>query len=130
MRARGWPRLVVLMFGLLFTGGACWGCVASTWDNEYVWCPTDIGIEWTKYNCDSGKTWQEATDFCEEKGLRLPTKEEALAIAESGSFCGFDTWYTWTSTAAGSGQAWYVFNYGSAYENDVGISYSYVLCVR
>ena len=41
-----------------------------------------------------------ATMYCMGRGMRLPTKDEALALAASYASCAFGNWGTWTSTAA------------------------------
>jgi hypothetical protein len=63
--------------------------------------------------------------------MRLPTKQEALAITPRNE-CGWpETWYTWTSTEAGPGRWWFVGRDGdSTGYGGVGDVIIGTLCVR
>jgi hypothetical protein len=72
--------------------------------------------------------------YCEGlgSGYRLLTKGEALKIASNPAICRTSlpsNWYTWTSTCAGAGLAWYVVSDGYSYQYIVDYSYD-ALCVR
>ena len=94
---------------------------------------TRTGLTWMRHvYTTSGLTQAAAQGYCQRKGMRLPTKDEALGIAESNrETCAFpESWHTWTSTSAGSGQAWGVSHHGYTFASDVGSVNSVVLCVR
>jgi hypothetical protein len=72
-----------------------------------------------------------AVTYCTGRGMRLPTKAEALALAASYAPCAFGTWGTWTSTAAaGAGYDWVVDYTGGASPQLADNFPSAVLCVR
>ncbi len=80
----------------------------------------------------SGLNQAAAASYCQSKGMRLPTKDEALGIAvPNREDCAFPySWGTWTSTSAGSGRAWDVGDDGGTFEYGVGGDGTFVLCVR
>ena len=95
---------------------------------------TSTGLVWDRFPYDDQGnylTQAQAIAYCQGKGARLPTKDEALGISGvSYDACAWSGgWYTWTSTSAGAGLAWYVFSYGDAVRLDVGDSHD-ALCVR
>ena len=76
---------------------------------------------------------QEAQSYCTGRGMRLPTKEEALAISgASYAPCAFAAWATWTSTPGTQGaKYWYIVDYlGEAYEQLNDNYPNAVLCVQ
>lgn len=77
------------------------------------------------------QTQPDAAAYCTGRGMRLPTKDEALALAAGYAACAFGPWGTWTSTpAAGAGDAWVVDYTGSA-SPQLAINFpSAVLCAR
>jgi len=93
---------------------------------------TRTGLTWMRksYRADR-MTQAKSASYCQSKGMRLPTKDEALGIAGNNrEDCAFPTgWWTWTSTPAGSGRAWSVDYNGYTYWYDVGYSH-HVFCVR
>jgi chromosome segregation ATPase len=87
------------------------------------------GLVWARKSA-SGKNHADAESYCKGRGMRLPTKSEALAITPRNE-CGWPAdWYTWTSTeAAGPGRWWDVISVGGAV--DFGGDFVIVsLCVR
>jgi hypothetical protein len=63
--------------------------------------------------------------------MRLPTKDEAVALAAAYAACAFGQWSTWTSTAVGtSGDAWVIDYLGDASPQLADNFPSAVLCVR
>ena len=76
---------------------------------------------------------QEAKTYCTGRGMRLPLKDEALAISGvSYASCAFGKWVTWTSTVGTQGsEYWYTVDYtGNSYEQFNNNYPTPVLCVR
>jgi hypothetical protein len=76
---------------------------------------------------------QEAKTYCTGRGMRLPLKDEALAISGvSYASCAFGEWVTWTSTVGTQGSDyWYTVDYkGNSYEQFNNNYPTPVLCVR
>jgi hypothetical protein len=80
----------------------------------------ETGFVWTRYNADP-RTQADAITYCANRGMRLPTRAEALDIAPAccvstptsmNCAVAFPGWQTWTTTSAGSGQAYYVNSHG------------------
>jgi hypothetical protein len=76
------------------------------------------------------QTQPDAATYCTGRGMRLPTEAEALALAAAYAPCAFGQWSTWTSTAAGTGDAWVVDYFGDASPQVADNFPSAVLCVR
>lgn len=93
------------------------------------------------------QTEEDAAAYCQDRGMRLPTEDEALALAAtnmpcittpppSQCLCGnsklpFGFWSTWTSTfVGGDSEAWVVDYTGTATFNLADNFPSSVLCVR
>ena len=93
---------------------------------------TRTGLTWMSKPYAGAFNQAQAASYCQSKGMRLPTKDEARGIAgENWETCAFPShWWAWSSTSAGSGRAWVVSHYGNAIEPDVGYSIDSVLCVR
>ncbi len=92
-------------------------------------------LEIAKADFPEKMTWEEAIEACNKlgEGWRLPNKDELLAMhvmlnkKNQGDFKG--SWY-WSSSPAGSGDAWYVnFSNGSVLGNDI-YNYLHVRAVR
>ncbi len=75
------------------------------------------GMRWTRHTYTPEKTQPDAISHCSARGWRLPTRSEALAIADDccATINGvhscawvFRGMSTWTTTTAGAGQAYYV----------------------
>jgi hypothetical protein len=93
---------------------------------ELVWMSNSVGGQQS-----SQQTQTLAAAYCTGRGMRLPTKDEALALAAAYSPCAFGQWGTWTSTAVGStGDAWVVDYLGEASPQLADNFPSAVLCVR
>jgi hypothetical protein len=77
------------------------------------------------------QTQPDAAAYCSGMGMRLPTEDEALALAANYASCAFGNWGTWTSTAAPAmGDFWVVDYLGDA-SPQLGDNFpSAVLCVR
>ena len=95
---------------------------------------TSTGLVWDRFPYDDQGnylTQAQAIAYCQGKGARLPTKDEALGISGvSYHACAWPGgWYTWTSTSAGAGLAWDVYNLGHTPQDDVG-NFVNALCVR
>ena len=76
---------------------------------------------------------QEAKTYCTGRGMRLPTKDEALAISgTSYASCAFGKWGTWTSTVGLQGtDYWYTVDFmANAYEQLNNNYPNPVLCVK
>jgi putative hemolysin len=71
---------------------------------------TKIGLTWMRntYQPAVGLTWGEATAYCQQKGMRLPTYKQALSIAGTNrNTCAFPcTWDIWTASAATGGTSY------------------------
>jgi hypothetical protein len=77
------------------------------------------------------QTQPDAAAYCSGMGMRLPTEDEALALAASYASCAFGHWGTWTSTAAPAmGDYWVVDYLGDSSPQLGGNFPSAVLCVR
>ena len=72
-----------------------------------------------------------AKTYCSGRTMRLPTKDEALALADQYTACAFGHWGTWTSTdAPAAGYAWVVDYTGGSSPQVADNFPSAVLCVR
>jgi len=71
-----------------------------------------------------------AATYCTNRGMRLPTKAEALALATAYASCAFGQWSTWTSTTITGGDAWVVDYLGESSPQVADNFPSAVLCVR
>jgi hypothetical protein len=119
------------------TGSASGGCPGSRCDGSGLVKDTTTGLTWARFSYypgyPPGQTQAQAAAYCAGRGGRLPTRDEALAIA-GNNFCqaAWPTgWYTWTSTSAGAGLAWGVYYDGVTDQSNVhGNDYYYALCVR
>jgi len=83
------------------------------------------------YNPDKQMTWWEAMDYAESIGMRLPTKFELQAIAESTDEFEHLGW-TWSASTPSNNPtlAWYVnLDIGNSFTTNKTGSYS-VLCVK
>jgi hypothetical protein len=77
------------------------------------------------------QTQSAAAAYCMGRGMRLPTKDEAVALAADYAACAFGHWGTWTSTAAAAmGYAWVVDYAGDVSPQLADNFPSAVLCVR
>jgi len=93
---------------------------------QLVWMHDSVGGQQT-----SQQTQPLASTYCTGRGMRLPTEDEALALAAAYASCAFGQWGTWTSTdVAGSGDAWVVDYLGDASPQLADNFPSAVLCVR
>jgi hypothetical protein len=89
------------------------------------------GLVWARTS-PGGKNHADAESYCKGRGMRLPTKAEALAITPRNE-CGWpEHWRTWTSTEAGPGRWWYVRDVGYTFDYDGDGVYDgyFTLCVR
>jgi hypothetical protein len=97
---------------------------------------TATGLKWLRFDGPGGRIHKETGAFCAAKGMRLPTKTEAVAIASHGreKWCEAawpKGWWTWTTTTAGEGRAWYVDYVGDVGHDPVDGENRYSgLCVR
>lgn len=96
---------------------------------------TSTGLTWMRLAHFSSapdiQTQAQAASYCQGRGMRMPTKDEALGIAGSNySSCAFCEWETWTSTPASSGKMWIVSSNGAPpFELDVSEN-GRILCLR
>lgn len=95
---------------------------------------TKTNLRWLRFRGPRGLYHAQASSYCAGKGMRLPMRDEALAIAKE-SYCEAawsSGWWTWTSTFAGATLAWYVDNNGrtNAINVDYGGNGDGALCVR
>jgi hypothetical protein len=90
-----------------------------------VWMSNDHGAG------EPPQTQSAAATYCMGIGMRLPTKDEAVALAANYAACAFGHWGTWTSTAApAAGDAWVV-DYAGEVSPQLADNFpSGVLCVR
>lgn len=101
---------------------------------EILVCEVDLISLPSKLNihvADKQMTWKEAMDYAESIGMRLPTKFELQAIAESTNEFN-DIGYVWSSSSDSdwTDYAWYVsLSYGNTFNFDK-TSNLRVLCVR
>jgi len=112
---------------------------------------SDTNLVWQQTDDDTGHTWEESLDYCNDLSLagnsdwRLPNIKELESIVDATSYDpAIDTRYFpgahaslyWSSTsyASNPGFAWFVnFRYGyvDSYVNGGGrTDYNYVRCVR
>jgi hypothetical protein len=91
---------------------------------ELVWMANSAG------GGEPPQTQSDAANYCSGRGMRLPTKDEATALAAAYATCAFGQWSTWTSTAAGAGDAWVIDYAGDASPQLADNFPSAVLCVR
>jgi hypothetical protein len=77
------------------------------------------------------QTQPDAAAYCSGRGMRLPTEDEALALAASYASCAFGHWGTWTSTSAAAAGDFWVVDYLGESSPQLGDNFpSAVLCVR
>jgi len=79
---------------------------------------TTSGRRWLRFTSPSFTRHEEAVAYCARRGMRLPTRNEALRIS-AGRFCREAwpfAWYTWTSSAASEGRVWSVLYDGRDWE--------------
>jgi hypothetical protein len=92
------------------------------------------GLVWMRDSVGGGEppqTQSIATMYCANRTMRLPTKDEAVALAAAYAPSAFGRWGTWTSTAApGTGYAWVVDYTGGASAQLADNFPSAVLCAR
>lgn len=92
---------------------------------------TTSGLRWLRFGSPWFTGHEEAVAYCAGRGMRLPTREEALRIT-AGRFC-YDAWpfdwRTWTSTAASEGRVWVVLFDGRDWEESRVAPYSYTLAL-
>jgi hypothetical protein len=128
------------------TGTASGTCPGSGCDGSGLVKDTTTDLTWARfpyyptsdYPVSGGQTQAQAAAYCAGRGGRLPTKDEALAIAGNNNYCRAASpveWGTWTSTSAGAGLAWYVVYDGYTTQIVVGNGLNGVyslgaLCVR
>ncbi len=110
------------------TGTLCQGTAFVILDANYPGLVLDkqTGLEWQR-NSSCCYTQPDAAAHCQSLGMRLPTKDEALAITPADSCAWPNGWATWTSTVSGPGRWWYVDFVGGSYVNDGDHD---TLCVR
>jgi hypothetical protein len=90
-----------------------------------VWMSNDHGAG------EPPQTQADAIAYCTGRGMRLPTKDEAVALAANYASCAFGHWGTWTSTPApAAGDAWVVDYAGDVSPQLANNFPSAVLCVR
>jgi hypothetical protein len=90
-----------------------------------VWMNDSVGGQQT-----SEQTQSLAAAYCAGRGMRLPTEDEALALAAAYASCAFGQWGTWTSTDVGTtGDAWVVDYMGDSSPQLADNFPSAVLCV-
>jgi hypothetical protein len=91
---------------------------------ELVWMTDSVG------GGEPPQTQTLAATYCTGRGMRLPTKDEATALAASYASCAFGQWSTWTSTTITGGDAWVVDYLGEVSPQVADNFPSAVLCVR
>jgi hypothetical protein len=91
---------------------------------ELVWMGNSVG------GGEPPQTQTDAATYCTDRGMRLPTESEALALAAAYAPCAFGQWSTWTSTVASAGDAWVIDYAGDASPQLADNFPSAVLCVR
>lgn len=79
-----------------------------------------------------GVSLAEVNDYCKNQGARLPTMDEAVAIAgiHTDSCAWPESWDTWTSTGAGDVHLWAVRSDGYTYTDSSANGDGKMLCVR
>jgi hypothetical protein len=91
------------------------------------------GLVWMADSVGGGEppqTQADAASYCMGRGMRLPTKDEAVALAAAYAPCAFGQWSTWTSTASTSGDTWVIDYAGDASPQLADNFPSAVLCVE
>lgn len=91
---------------------------------ELVWMSDSMG------GGEPPQTQTDAATYCTGRGMRLPTEDEAVALAAAYVPCAFGMWSTWTSTAVGTEDAWVVDYLGDTSPQVADNFPSAVLCVR
>ena len=87
-------------------------------------------LEWGETS-EEEMSWQEAKDWCEEQGGRLPTQIELLQAYKGRVTFPKDSYWSSTETLNNSSYAWYV-DLSNGYTNNVDKTTSscYARCVR
>jgi hypothetical protein len=118
------------------TGTPLGACSGSQCNGSGLVADRRTGRTWARFTYfptdGTGLTHAEAVTFCSRKGMRLPTKDEAVAIA-SGSYCAGAWpvgWGTKTSTFVDAGIYWTVTYLGVSSQSTMADIGSAVLCVR
>ncbi len=92
---------------------------------------TRTGLRWLRFRGPVGQTRAQAKAYCADRGLRLPTSEEAGAISEA-AYCKEawpEGWSTWTAIAGADGKEPYAYHSGKS--EPVRVDYRRdALCVR
>jgi hypothetical protein len=91
---------------------------------ELVWMTNSVG------GGEPPQTQSLAATYCTNRNMRLPTKDEAVALASNYVACAFGEWSTWTSTTITGGDAWVIDYLGEASPQVADNFPSAVLCVR
>ena len=97
---------------------------------------TKTGFEWLRFEYfpgePQGQNQAEAATYCTNRAMRLPTEDEALAIAgDNTERCVWQPyWATWPSNSPESGRALAVRSDGSTVDLDVDKDSAPALCVR
>ena len=82
---------------------------------------TETNLRWLRFGSPYMRGHADALAYCQRKGMRLPTREEALKIG-SGRFCREAWplgWQTWTGCGDSSGRVWAVRYDGREWEKSV-----------
>lgn len=90
-------------------------------------------LSWTRNDHQAARlTRAGAEGFCHSRGMRLPTKDEALGISGPGNDkCAFpSSWYTWTSSDVKPGVVWSVSYTGVTVPSSAEKGWNSVMCVR
>ncbi len=130
------PRFVVLAphTAFDFFAGGC----ARTQDGSGRVLDTMTGLTWMRLNYSAYPnfvSYSQTASYCAMRGMRLPTKDEALDLGAANDRCAIPcSFYTWTSTSDEPNKAWYVFSGGLSssysYNTNGGGSFGNVLCVQ
>jgi hypothetical protein len=102
------------------------GYFVSDSSNPGLVLDTATGLEWRRKS-QCCYTQPDSETYCQSLGMRLPTKDEALAITPANA-CWPEGWATWTSTVSGPGRWWRVRSDGGT--GDFGDGRDSTLCVR
>ena len=117
--------------------------VGSGCDGSGLVMDSKTGLVWLRFEYfpvnpdsliapDPGQNQIQASTYCANREMRLPTVDEALGIAgENYSKCVWQPyWATWTSIPPGSRRALVIRNDGSTLDLDVDIDGAPALCVE
>lgn len=109
------------------------GSVENKNDGSGLVRDNQTGLVWTRQDYFAPDLFlAQAKAYCKSRGMRLPSKEESIAIGGTNNdTCAFPhARVTWTTSTAGPKSAWIVNGRGAAFAHDTRTYLSGAHCVR